>query len=211
MREKKNWSDVPPEAEDTRSARSCQKWTQNLHQVPPRRRNRQEFSSLHTTMRWTGAQDGREVNPNDVESEEGLEPVVEMASDTAVGDTHDGQWSEEEEAATCAAAWDAARRPQSQGQGEMGRQTHTAPVLALKTTGLEATGDGDDDEPSSQVGWKKHELTVLMHALQEVLGVKITDQVVDWLKKESVTSVTCLLLMGSGGLEATGWPLKEVE
>ena len=50
-----------------------------------------------------------------------------------------------------------------------------------------------------------------MHVLQEALGIEIADQVLDWLKKESVTSVTNSLLVGSEGLAATGWPLKEVE
>ena len=50
-----------------------------------------------------------------------------------------------------------------------------------------------------------------MHILHEVSGIETADRVVNWLKKESVTSITDLLLMGSGGLEATGWPLEEVE
>ena len=55
--------------------------------------------------------------------------------------------------------------------------SHDMPVSAAKTTGPEMTGDSDDDEPSSRAGWKKNELTVLMHVLQEVSGIEIADQV----------------------------------
>ena len=50
-----------------------------------------------------GAQGSREVNPSDIEIEEGFGPVVKTVLDTAVGETGSSQWHEEEEAATCEA------------------------------------------------------------------------------------------------------------
>ena len=91
----------------------------------------------------------------------------------------------------------------SQGQEEAGRQPHCVPAAAAKTAGPEATDDSDDDEQSSRAGWEKAEIMVLTHALQEALGIKTVDQVLNWLKKESVTSIADLLLMGNEGLEAT--------
>ena len=45
---------------------------------------------------------------------------------------------------------------------------------------------------------------VLMHVLQEALGIEIVDQVLDWLKKESVTSIADSLPMGSNWMATQG-------
>ena len=100
-----------------------------------------------------GAKGGREVNPVDIEIEEGSEPVVEAASEMAVGEMGDGQWhEEEEEAATCEddhPVRGTARQLQGHGHEEMGRQPHFAPAAGAKMAGLEATVGSDDDKPSS--------------------------------------------------------------
>ena len=75
-------------------------------------------------MSRTGAKGGREADPSDIEIEEGIGPVVETASDAAVGKAGGSQWCDEEEEAvtheTDPHAQDMARRLQSQEEGEMG-------------------------------------------------------------------------------------------
>ena len=158
----------------------------------------------------TGTEDSREADPGDVEIEEAIGPIVETAWETPGADTRGSQWHDEEEEEVTFETEPHAQDA-SQGQDDAGRQPCIPQAAGAKTTGLEATEDGDEDEQGSPQGWEKDEIVVLTHALQEASGIKISGQVLNWLKKESITSIANLLLVGPGGLAATGWPLKEVE
>ena len=158
----------------------------------------------------TGAEDGREADPSDVEIEEAIGPVVETAWEMPGADTRGSQWhNEEEEEVTFET--DPCAQDTSQGKEETGRQPHVPQVAGAKMTGLEATDGSGEDEQGSRQGWEKAEIVVLARAPQGALGVKISGQVLNWLKKESITSIANLLLVGPGRMAATGWPLEEVE
>ena len=100
-------------------------------------------------MSWTGAKGSREADPSDIEIEEGIGPVVEMAVDMPGGETRGSQWRDDEEEEVTFEA-DPCGQDASQGQEETERQPHFAPAAGEKTTGPETTDCSDDDEQSSQ-------------------------------------------------------------
>ena len=157
---------------------------------------------------WTGTEDSREADPSDVEIEEGIGPVVETAWETPGADTRGSHWHDEEEEEVTFEA-DPCAQDASRGQDD--DPPCILQAAGTKTTGLETTEGSDDDEQGSPLGWEKTEIVVLTHVPQEASGIKISGQVLHWLKKESITSIANLLLVGPDGLAATGWNLKEVE
>ena len=163
----------------------------------------------------TGTEDSREANPGDIEIEEGIGPVVETVWETPGADTRGSHWQDEEEEVTfetdpCAqGASDPHAQDTSQVQDD--NPLCVPQVAGAKTTGPETTEDSDDDDEQGSLSWKQKEILVLTHVLQEVSGIKLAGQVMHWLKKESITSVADLLIVGPDGLPATGWNLEEVE
>ena len=65
----------------------------------------------------------------------------------------------------------------------------------------------DSGEMSSREGRMKCELQVLVHVMQEVSRIEIAEPVEHWLKKESIQSVTDLLMMTEDDMAAAGWLL----
>ena len=125
----------------------------------------------------------RVVNPDDIETGEGLAPVVEAVPDTATMDRGSSGWHCEEEEDLCEAdpnAHDMEWQLQGQGLEEAGQRAHHAPQAVAE----EMTTSVDSGEASSRKVRMKHKLQVLVRVMQEALGIEIKDHVECWLKKE---------------------------